>query len=245
MRATRPGSALAAGLAALSLCACATSAPAPLTRDAATLPDAELARRTDFIEQRLEARRTPAEIWHWSWVAINLGPGVALNTALAVTEDAKEERSAAIVQAVYGAMGAASQYIDPMKARYGAEPLRALPDETREQRALKLQRGEVMLQENAARNAQRTSWVMHVGTVVMSAAAGLIVYAFGGKSDAVITGASTLAGGELFLWTTPSGPVHDLDDYRALIESRGPGPAPATSSGVGKPMPRAGFALRF
>ena len=237
--------ATAAWLAALALCACATSAPAPLTRDAAALPDAEIARRTDFIEQRLEARKTPAEIWHWSWLAVNLGPGVALNTGLAIADDAKEVRSAAIVQAVYGAVGAVTQYVDPMKARYGAEPLRALPDETREQKALKLQRGEVMLQENAARNAQRTSWVMHAGTVFVSAAAGLIVYAFGGKTDAVITGASTLAGGELFLWTTPAGPVHDLEDYRALIGPPGGPAAPSTSRGVGAPAMRAGFALRF
>ena len=236
---------LAGWLAALSLCACATSAPVPLSRDAAALSDSELARRTDFIERRLDARKTPAEIWHWSWLAVNGGAGVALNTALAVTEDAKEERSAAVVQAVLGAVGVATLYIDPMKARYGSEPLRALPEETREQRALKLQRGEVMLQENAARNAQRTSWVMHAGTVFMSAAAGLIVYAFGGKSDAVITGASTLAGGELLLWTTPPGPVHDLEDYRALIGPPGPGPGPATSRGVGAPVARAGFALRF
>ncbi|HXK21865.1 MAG TPA: hypothetical protein VMS55_04215 [Myxococcota bacterium] len=241
----RSGSTGVLCLTALCLFACATSAPPPLTRDAAALTDAEIARRTDFIEQRLDARKTPAEIWHWSWLAINLGPGVALNTALAVTEDAKEERSAAIVQAVYGAVGAVTQYVDPMKARYGAEPLRELPDETREQRALKLQRGEVMLQENAARNAQRTSWVMHVGTVVVSAAAGLIVYAFGGKTDAAITGGSTLLGGELFLWTTPSGPVHDLDDYRALIQPPGGSPGPATSRGVAAPMARAGFSLRF
>ena len=235
---------LASGLAALGLCACATPPPAPLTRDMAALSDAELARRTDFIEQRLESRKTPAQIWHWSWLAINGGAGAALNTALAVTEDAKEERSAAIVQAVLGAVGVATLYIDPMKARYGSEPLRALPDETREQKVLKLQQGEVMLQENAARNAQRTSWVMHAGTVFVSAAAGLIVYAFGGKSDAVITGASTLAGGELLLWTTPPGPVHDLDDYRALIQPAGESPGPATSRG-GAPALRAGFALRF
>jgi len=242
---TRTASTLILCLAALSLFACATAAPAPLTRDAATLSDAEIARRTDFIEQRLDSRKTPAEIWHWSWLAINLGPGVALNTGLAVAEDAKEERSAAIVQAVYGAVGAVSQYVDPMKARYGAEPLRALPDETHEQRVEKLQRGEEMLQENAVRNAQRTSWVMHIGTVAVSAAAGLIVYAFGGKSDAVITGASTLAGGELFLWTMPSGPVHDLEDYRALIGPPGGSPAPPTSRGVGAPVARAGLSLRF
>ena len=236
---------LASWLAALCLCACATSTPTPLSHDAAALSDAEIARRTDFIEQRLDARKTPAEIWHWSWLAINGGAGAALNTALAVTEDAKEERSAAIVQAVLGAVGVATLYIAPMKARYGSEPLRALPDETREQKVLKLQQGEVMLQENAARNAQRTSWVMHAGTVFVSAAAGLIVYAFGGKTDAAITGASTLAGGELLLWTTPSGPVHDLDDYRALIRPPGESPGPATSRGVGAPALRAGFALRF
>jgi len=241
----RSRSTIAAWLAALAFYGCATTPPAPLTRDAAALPDAEIARRTDFIEQRLDARQTPAEIWHWSWLAINGGTGVALNTALAVVDDKKDARASAVVQAVLGAAGVATLYLDPMKARYGAEPLRALPDETREQKVLKLQRGEVMLQENAARNAQRTSWVMHAGTVFMSVAAGLIVYAFGGKSHAAITGVSTLAGGELLLWTTPPGPVHDLDDYRALIGPSRESPGPTTSQGVGAPALRAGFALHF
>jgi hypothetical protein len=236
-----------ATLFSVVVCACATPAPSPLTRDAEALPDAELTRRVDFIEQRLEAARTPAAIWHWSWLAVNGGAGVALNTGLALADDSSSARASAIVQAVCGALGVAGQYADPMNARHGAEPLRALPDETREQKLQKLERAEVILQENAARSSERTSWVLHLGSLVASTAAGLLVLAFGGRgarNDALITGGTTLVGGELFLWTTPSGPVRDLEDYRAWIESSGRGAAPTSRKGAA-PAAQALFTVHF
>ena len=232
-------------LVGASVCACATPPPAPLTRDAQTLPDAELDRRVDFITQRLEASRTPARIWHWSWLAINGGAGAALNTGLAIADDNKVARSSAIVQAVYGAVGVATQFVDPMNAQDGAEPLKALPDATRAEKVQKLERAEAILQQNAARNAQRTSWTLHLGNAAASAAAGLIVYAFGGKTDAAITGGSIFAGGELFLWTMPPGPVRDLEDYQALIQGHGPGAGAPTSSRAAFSGPRGLFSVRF
>jgi len=207
---------------ALGGAACATGAPSPLTRAGDALPEAEIERRLEFIEQRLEASRRSAAIWHWSWLAINGGAGTALNTGLAVTDDSSEGRSAAIVQAIYGAVGVAFQALEPMNARRGADPLLELPEETRGQKLRKLERAEVILQENAERHAQRSSWLQHLGNAVVSAAAGLIVFAFGGDTDAWITGGSIFAGGELFLWTTPPGPVRDLEDYRALTAERKP-----------------------
>lgn len=204
-------------LALVALVACASPQPAPLTRNPHALPDEEIARRIAFIDERLEDARLAASIWHWSWLAINGGAGTALNTALAVTDDSSEGRSAAIVQAVYGAVGVAFQYIDPLNTRHGAAPIRDMPQETRAQKIEKLERAEIILQENAVRTAQRTDWLMHLGNLVVSVGAGLIVFAFGGDVDALITGGSIFAGGELFLWTLPPGPVRDLDEYRTSI----------------------------
>ncbi len=227
------------------LAACAAPAPPPLSRNPDALPDEEIERRIAFIEERLEASRVPASIWHWSWIAINGGAGTALNTALAVTEDSSEDRAAAVAQAVYGSVGVAFQYIDPMNARHGAAPIRDLPQETREQKLEKLERAEVVLQENAARNAQRSSWIQHVGNFVVSVAAGLVVFAFGGDVDALITGGSIFAGGELFMWTTPPGPVRDLDDYRASIGVSGASSASGSRIGLMRRGRVATIQIRF
>lgn len=197
--------------------ACATPMPPPLTTDPGALSDTEIERRIAFIETRLESARLPAEIWHWGWLAINGGAGTVLNTALAVEDDSSEGRSAAIVQAVYGTVGVVFQFVDPLDARRGADPVRALPGATREQKIAKLERAERVLQQNARRSAERSSWIQHVGNALVSVAAGLVVFGFGGNEEAWITGGSIFAGGELFLWSTPPGPVRDLEAYRASI----------------------------
>jgi hypothetical protein len=36
-----------------------------------SLSDAEIERRLDFIEQRLDASKRRAQIWYWSWLTVN------------------------------------------------------------------------------------------------------------------------------------------------------------------------------
>jgi hypothetical protein len=42
----------------------------------AGLSDAEIDRRIDFLEQKLDDSRTHGQIWYWSWLAINGGSTV-------------------------------------------------------------------------------------------------------------------------------------------------------------------------
>jgi hypothetical protein len=48
----------------------------------------------------------------------------------------------------------------------------------------------------------------------------VVVGFWGNPSDGVITGASTLAGGELNLWTQPGAPAQDWQDYKAMAGGR-------------------------
>jgi hypothetical protein len=71
-----------------------------------SLSDAEIERRLDFIEQRLEASKRHAQIWYWSWLTINGGATIALSVAASIADDA-DDRAAYIPQAALAALGVA------------------------------------------------------------------------------------------------------------------------------------------
>jgi hypothetical protein len=180
----------------------------------ASLSDAEVERRLDFIEQRLDASKRHAQIWYWSWLTVNGGATVALSVASAIADDA-DDRAAYIPQAALAALGVADlTVIRPLQARFGAEPIRNLPDATRAQRLAKLERAEALLRGNAERAGDRRSWLLHLANFGLNAAAGAVTYATGNTSDALISFASGFAGGEIYIWSEPGAPARDWEDYQ-------------------------------
>jgi hypothetical protein len=180
----------------------------------ASLSDAEIERRLDFIEQRLDASKWHAQIWYWSWLTINGGATVALSVASAIADDA-DDRAAYIPQAALSALGVADlTVIRPLQARFGAEPIRGLPNATRAQRLEKLKRAEALLRGNAERAESRRSWLLHLANFGLNAAAGAVTYATGRTSDALISFGSGVAAGEIYIWTEPGAPARDWQDYQ-------------------------------
>lgn len=217
----------------------------PLTEDPQRLSDSQIDERTEFIEQRLEASQQWAEIWHWFWFGVDVGPGMMLSTYLGATADDDSERAEAIVSGATAALGLVYLYTNPMNARFGAEPVRELPDQTREQQIDKLQRAEIILQENAARARQRDDWLLHVGNLFMAGlSAGIVAAAGGDASQIAVIGGSQLLGGELQFWTEPGAPAEDLEDYeRRFLAGQPPPQAMEPGMSVG---PRgAGLALNY
>ena len=116
-----------------------------------SVSDAELERRLEFIGQRLDASKRHAELWYWSWMTINVGATVGLSVASAVADDG-EDRATYIPQAALAALGIADLTVfRPLEARFGAEPIRGLPDGTRALRLHKLELAEALLRSNARR----------------------------------------------------------------------------------------------
>jgi hypothetical protein len=179
-----------------------------------SLSDAEIERRLDFIEQRLEASKRHAQIWYWSWLTINGGATIALSVAASIADDA-DDRAAYIPQAALAALGVADlTLIRPLQARLGAEPIRNLPDGTRAQRLAQLERAEALLRGNAERAADRRSWLLHLANFGLNAAAGAVTYATGNASDALISFGSGVAAGEIYIWSEPGAPARDWQDYQ-------------------------------
>ncbi len=129
------------------------------------------------------------------------------------------------VQAGLGAIGVADLLLRPLEARYGADPVRDLPEGTREEKIAKLRAAESQLHSNAERAEQRTSWAMHAGNVAVNGIAGLIIGLAGRPSDGIIAFGAGTAGGVTADSDAAVGSVPGLAGLPAAVLGRGSRPA--------------------
>jgi hypothetical protein len=138
---------------------------------------------------------------------------VGLATAAALSEHEDDQVNNG-VQAGLAAIGVADLLLRPLEARYGAAPVRSLPEDTREQKVAKLRAAEAQLRGNAERAEERTSWQMHAANVAVNGVAGLIIGLAGRPSDGLIAFGAGTAGGAVEILTQPWGPAGDWRDYK-------------------------------
>ncbi|MDG4575201.1 MAG: hypothetical protein P9C36_02030 [Defluviicoccus sp.] len=180
------------------------------------LTDSVIDQRLAFIVERLDARATHGQIWHWSWMTINAGSAIGLGIVAGLA-DHEDDAVNNAVQAGVAAIGVADLVFRPLEARYGAAPIRGLPETTRDEKLAKLKAAEKQLERNAARAEERTSFSMHAANVALNAAAGLIIGLAGNPSDGAIAFATGTAGGVVNILTQPAAPAQDWEDYQALV----------------------------
>jgi hypothetical protein len=191
----------------------------PAPGDHAGLTDAQIDRRIQFLEQRLDDSKTHGQIWFWSWMTINSGSMVG-NGIVAGLSGQHDDRVNYWTGAALGAIGVADQLLRPLEARYGADPVRGLPEATREQKLAKLRATENQLRRNALRAEGRHQIVPYAGNGVLALAAGLVVGLWGERGAGIETGVSTLIGGTLYILTEPGRPEQDWEDYLAMTGRR-------------------------
>jgi hypothetical protein len=184
-----------------------------------SLPDSILEQRIRFIEERLDRRRHHGQIWHWSWMTINAGSAVGLGVVAAMSRHEDDAVNNG-VQAGVAAIGVADLLLRPLEARYGAAPIRDLPEATRTEKLTKLRAGEDQLQRNAERAEERESVTMHAANVLLNGVAGLVIGLAGNPSDGAIAAVTGTAGGVLNILTQPAAPADDWKDYQALVGQR-------------------------
>jgi hypothetical protein len=191
----------------------------PAPADHASLSDAQIDQRIRFLEQRLDDSKTHGQIWFWSWLAINSGSMVG-NAIVAGTRGEHDDQVNYATGAVLGAIGVADVLLRPLEARYGADPIRGLPEATREQKVAKLRAAEDQLRRNAERAEQRHQVMPYAGNAGLALAAGLVVGLWGEQGAGIETGVSTLLGGALNIVTQPGRPEQDWDSYLAMTGRR-------------------------
>lgn len=226
----------APALAAAVVCLTAPAVPAAGPAGAGdpdsgppAVSEAALDQRLRFIEDRLRSRQLHGQIWHWSWMTIDVASAAVLGVAAA---RARHEDDAVNngVQAAVSAIGVADLVFRPLEARYGADRLEAVPETTRPEttraeKEAKLRLAEDQLRRNAARAAERSSLLIHAANVGLNAAAGLIIALAGRPSDGAIAFATGTAGGVVNILTQPAAPEQDWREYQSLSGRRPVTPA--------------------
>jgi hypothetical protein len=142
------------------------------------------------------------------------GVTTVVSAAQTLLADNADDRVYNLVGAVKSAGGLGQLLVDPLPARLGAAPMRAVPATARRGRLERLAVGERQLFVNAARAGQRYSLKRHLEGVTTNLIGGAVIWAFGSSSDAVVSTLSGIAVGELQIWTQPWRATRDLQDYR-------------------------------
>jgi hypothetical protein len=211
--------AIGIALIAQVLVAASGHAAEPAPADQASLSDAQIDQRIQFLEQRLDDSKTHGQIWFWSWLAINSGSMVG-NGIVAGTRSEHDDQVNYATGAVLGAIGVADQFLRPLEARYGADPIRRLPEATREQKLAKLRAAEDQLRRNALRAEGRHQVLPYAGNAGLALVAGLVVGLWGEQGAGIETGISTLIGGAINILTEPGRPEQDWQSYLAMTGRR-------------------------
>jgi hypothetical protein len=227
----RAAAAVAAPIAAVLLAA-ATVGASDARADGAVqiapaleaLPDTEVDRRIDFLQQRLDEGRLGGQVWQYGWTGI-YAVSTAASAVMAIGSDDQDGKVAGSVGAVKSGLALGDLLLNPLPARLGAEPMQAVPDGTRRGRLERLAVGERFLTTNAALAETRYDWRRHLTGVATNLIGGGIILAFGDSTDALVSTVTGIAVGEAQIWTQPWRAPKDLQDYRAAF----PG-APASAS---------------
>lgn len=175
--------------------------------------DTIVEQRLRFIENRLDDSKFHGQAWYWGWLTINVGSAVANGLRSGLADDT-EDRVRLASQAALGVIGTADLLFRPLEARFGADPIRGLPEGTSEERRRKLRAAENLLRRNAERARNRSSWVFHLANAVLNGAAGAATALAGDETGGLITAATGFVGGEIRIFSQPWEPESDWEDYQ-------------------------------
>jgi len=195
----------------------AAAAPA---HDAASLSSAEVRERTDFLIERLDARRKHATWYYRSWFTV-YSLGIVFSSVQAGVADGEGRRAESIVSAVKSTIGMSNLLFRPLEARHGADSVRALPGETDAERLARLERAEKQLEENAERAAEARNWQSHLSNVALNMAGGAVLLIGGSPKRAAVSAGIGLVFGEISILTEPVTPADDWEAYKSRYGETG------------------------
>ena len=198
--------------------ACAGPQPGKVAWNNVDLPDSVIEHRIRFIETKLEAHKRHGEIWYWSWMAVNSGALVGLGVAAGLTDDTADRVDFGS-QAGLAALGVADLLFRPLEARYGADPIRNLPEATRGEKLKKLEAAKALLRNNAKRACERKNWVFHLLNLLLNAGVGVATGLAGDVGGGAISAAAGFIGGEIYILGQPGGPKGDWEQYRRMASN--------------------------
>lgn len=217
----------AAGLGALVLAICIGSAaalaadeePVEIPARLRILNDEQVQQRLAFLEEQLEENRTHATWWQNGWTTFYALGIVIQSTRAGLEGDHKGRQGDYIVSAVKAAFGVTALLARPLRARNGADNVRALPDGTSEDRLRRLAVAEEDLRGDAEAAEKRLYWVRHAINIVGNAAGGVVVWkAFDDRTRAWRSAGVGMAIGEVVILSQPWEPERSWEEYQRRFD---------------------------
>ena len=187
-----------------------------ISGDLSSLSDADVDLRIRFLEERLDAGRRNAQIWQYGFTG-GYSLGAVIGVVQASTDSSSDARARAIVTAVKATIGTARLLLAPHPARHGADAMREVTGESREDRIRRLAAGEGLLQEIVDRTESRWSWKRHAANLALNAAGAAVGWPLGDRDDALIGAALGIVVGEIMTFTMPWRSIDDAKAYRQRI----------------------------
>ncbi|MGI9509025.1 MAG: hypothetical protein ACR2QJ_06720 [Geminicoccaceae bacterium] len=166
----------------------------------------DLEERQQFLRDRLDLGKRPAQIWQYGWTGI-MAASATVSAALAIDG---EDETVNTVNAVKSLGSLAILLLDPLDARLGAQPM---GDAATASAKDQVTRGQAALAANAERARTRTSWKRHLTVIAANVIGGGIIWAAEDAEDALISSLTGLAIGEVQIWTEPDRAINDLGAY--------------------------------
>jgi hypothetical protein len=209
------------------------SLSAAYAQNVAALSDEQAKERLSFVANALYSAQPRAQTWWYGWIAgYSAGAIVSGSLAKAHWNDVKIEEGRKVrdrdfaedmlVGSATFALGVGGLLIDPFLPAYGPKKLRAMPENTPEERLTKLQKAEELLRQCAQREKEGKGWLTHMLNLGVNAAAGLVTAV--GFHRPWYDGLITFAAGEtvsLFnIFTQPRQAIRDLNNYEVRYLGR-------------------------
>jgi len=210
-----------------------------ITRNPSGLSDSELDARLAFLEKRLDDGENYAKYWQWGWTG-GYGLGIVVGVGKSISccsnrkagpggqrdpitgqvfgfhsrkEKRNEQRVNHIVTAVKGVIGTSRMLLSRHPGRHGADAMRAIEGDSREDKLARLDKGEELLQSVAKSAERRWSWKAHAGNIGLNLAGAGFIFGFGRESDAWESLGIGIGVGTIQILSAPKRGIKDLDDY--------------------------------
>ncbi len=180
------------------------------------LPDGgdDIEARLAFLEARIEAQRTHAELWWKGWLAFYAMGAVVQGVRASWAED-PAERADLWISSIKAAGGTIRYVVDPYGGIRGLEPS---PAGWQEAPSARLLRAERILEHNAERTNAFGPWFAHLINLTVNGAGAVIVGAgFDDWKQGTISAAIGFGVGELAIFTAPWEADSDLAEYRTTF----------------------------
>ncbi|MFZ4741774.1 MAG: hypothetical protein ACOYLE_11480 [Bacteroidales bacterium] len=176
--------------------------------------DSLIKEKLRFIETSFQNMQSNAKLWKYGWYAGFSTLAISQGT-IGITTDNKELQKGMALGVVTSVIGIGGLVTKPLVSIKAYKTLQNLPENTIEERKLKLEMAEKLLKKSAEREINGKNWKSHATAGAINLTAGLVTWLGFKKSiwDGLTTFAISTAIAELQIITQPKKSAKAFADY--------------------------------